>query len=77
MKKFALLCSIGSCKNENGKLVINCTVKDKFLVKDADTARELVPYCPDHVIYEDGYWKSYSIVPRRWAKSDLAPYLNK
>ena len=75
MKKFVLLCSIGSHEYVNCKHVINCTVKDKFIVREADTAQELAPYCPQHVIYEDGYWKSFNIEPRRSAKSSLAPYL--
>jgi len=69
MKKFVVIENIGTWEKKDGKKIINCTVKEKKIIAEAETAQELVPLAPLKTDYRaDGTWHSYSIESRKWAR---------
>lgn len=69
MKKFVVVDSIGSWGYENGRKVIDCTVKESKLIAESNIAAELAPLVSPHVEYRaDGTWHSLSIMKRTQAR---------
>ena len=79
MKKYAIIASIGTHGYENGRHVIDCTVKEVKFVTDGDSPFELmkriVEETNNRIVYADnGKWYSLSMLKRVDAKYELARY---
>lgn len=75
MKKFAVIENMGK---HDHKHTIYCEVIRCRVVEDSDNFQELIAKYPSRTEYrDDGYWYSYSVLPRKWAKRDLAASNNR
>ena len=69
MKKFVVVDSIGSWCYENGRKVVDCTVKESKLIAESNIATELAPLVSPVTEYrDDGTWHSLSIMNRTQAR---------
>lgn len=82
MKKFVVLEGVGTWSVENGKTVIDCTVKRLNVVFESNDWKEV---CAEyerrggyHTRYDnDGYWYDYRTEFRAAAKRELNGFKNK
>lgn len=70
MKKYVLIMKRGSWEFKDGKLLIDCTIKERAIVAQADKQSLLQPPLESGVVayYANGTWEQFEILPRKWAK---------
>ena len=75
MKKFAILQSSGTYAINDGKTVIDCTVKSLSVYAESDNYAELCKLCESlensDNRYSEGVWHHYSVEKRAHAKRAL------
>ena len=70
MKKYVLISERGTWAYKDDKLVIDCTVKEKSIIAQADSPELLYMTLAlgQFKRYADGTWQQLDILPRAWAK---------